>query len=162
MMPELYRPLAIDRIGAAMDVTVEATPAECAVLARRMRLPAVRSLLCRFDLRRAGGVIEAQGHLVANVVQTCVISLEDFDAIVEERFFLHWVPAGQESDDINPEAPDEIGYEDATIDLGEAASQQLALALDPYPRAPGASLPETDATPEISPFASLSARRRGH
>ena len=42
MSPELHRPIAIDRIGAAgLDVLVEATAAECAALAQRMKLPAV-------------------------------------------------------------------------------------------------------------------------
>jgi hypothetical protein len=47
------------------------------------------------------------------------------------------------------------------LDLGEAVTQQLALSLDPYPRAPGAALPEdltgpgeAQAPPE-SPFAAL-------
>ena len=163
MMPELHRPLAIERIGGArIDVDVEATPAECVALAARMRLPALHTLVCQFHLRRTGSVIEGQGCLHADVVQTCVVSLEEFDARVEERFVVHWVPVGQESDDMDPEAPDEIGYENDTIDLGEAAVQQLILALDPYPHAPGASLPETASEPGMSPFASLSARRRSH
>ena len=31
-------------------------------------------------------------------------------------------------------------FDGSAIDIGEAAAQQLALALDPYPRAAGASL----------------------
>ena len=162
MTPELRRPLAIERIGAGMDVAVEATPTECAALAARIRLPAVHSLTCQFRLRRAGSVIEGQGHLIADVVQTCVVSLEEFDARVEERFVVRWVPAGQVGDDMDPEAPDEIGYEDGTIDLGEAAAQQLILALDPYPHAPGATLPEAASEPGMSPFVSLAGRRRAH
>jgi Large ribosomal RNA subunit accumulation protein YceD len=163
MTPELHRPLAIDRIGSAgMDVEVEATPAECAALAQRMQLPAVHALLCQFHLRRTGSVIEGEGRLLADVVQTCVVSLEEFDARIAEQFVVRWVPAGQESDDMDPAASDEIGYEDAAIDLGEAAAQQLSLALDPYPHAPGASLPETTSEPGVSPFTALSARRRSH
>lgn len=162
MTPELHRPLPIERVGAGIDVNVEATPAECAALAKRMQLPAVQSLRCQFHLRRAGSVIEGQGHLMAEVVQTCVISLQEFYAGVEERFIVHWVPAGQESDDIDPDAPDEIGYQNDTIDLGEAMAQQLILALDPYPRAPGASLQEVASEAGMSAFASLSVRRRSH
>ena len=163
MIPELHRPLAVERIAAAgTDIEIEATPAECAALAARLRLPALNTLVCQFHLRRAGSVIEGQGRLLADVVQTCVVSLEEFDARVAERFVVHWVPAGQESDDMDPETPDEIGYQDDTIDLGEAAAQQLILALDPYPHAPGASLPETSSEPGMSPFASLSARRGSH
>jgi uncharacterized metal-binding protein YceD (DUF177 family) len=85
---------------------------------------------------------------VAQVVQTCVISLDDFGAELDEHFGLSFVPAGEEADDIDPEDPvDEIGYRDSVLDLGEAAAEQLGLALDPYPRRPGATLPEHDAEP---------------
>jgi hypothetical protein len=44
------------------------------------------------------------------------------------------------------------------LDLGEAVAEQLALALDPYPRVPGAELPEIESDPQERPFAAL--RRR--
>jgi hypothetical protein len=50
---------------------------------------------------------------------------------------------------------------DDTIDLGEVVVEQLALTLDPYPRAPGAvfdpaALPGYEAPEaEVSPFAAL-------
>jgi hypothetical protein len=56
---------------------------------------------------------------------------------------------------VDPEAeepPEPLGP--GGLDLGEAVAQQLAVALDPYPRAPGAALgpapgaPETPGTPE--------------
>jgi len=37
--------------------------------------------------------------------------------------------------------PDDIETEQDVADLGEALAQQLSLALDPYPRAPGAAMP---------------------
>jgi len=162
MMPELHRPIAMERIGpSGLDVLVEANAAECAALAERLRLPAVLSLTCRFHLQHpVGDVVMAHGHLVAEVVQTCVVSLEDFSAIVEERFALRWVPEGEESADVDPESPDEIAYEDGTLDLGEAAAQQFGLALDPYPRAPGAALPSIEPGPEHPAFARLAGLKR--
>ena len=53
---------------------------------------------------------------------------------------------------------------DGAVDLGEAAAEQLALALDPYPRAPGAvfePLPEAEAT-KVSPFAALRRLQSKH
>jgi len=45
------------------------------------------------------------------------------------------------------------------IDLGELVVQELAVALDPYPRAPGAEVPEAYRPPEVEeesgPFAAL-------
>jgi uncharacterized metal-binding protein YceD (DUF177 family) len=164
MIRELHRPVAIERVGrTGLGVTAEANAAECAALAQRMNLPAVLSLVCEFRLERdIAGDLLAYGRLTARVVQTCVVSLEDFNATIEERFTLRCVPDGKESDDIDPEAPDEISYADGILDLGEAAAEQLALALDPYPRAPGAVLPEVPDEPAEQPFDGLGALRRRH
>jgi uncharacterized metal-binding protein YceD (DUF177 family) len=161
-MVELHRPVLTERIGPqGLESTVIASARECEALARRLRIPAVRALSCRFRLTAAPAAsFEAAGHLEARVVQTCIITLEDFEAPVNERFSLRFVPEGTESDDPDPEAEDEVGYANGTIDLGEAAAEQLALALDPYPRKPGASLPETEEAPPEHFFARLSALRR--
>ena len=142
--PELHRPVPIRRVGAeGLTVTVEADAAEREALAQRMRLPAIPALSCRFDLRPGSrGAVEATGRLRARVVQVCVVSLDEFEADVAEDFVLRFVPEGEESDDDDPEAVDESPYRGEAIDLGEAAAEQLALALDPYPRKPGAELPE--------------------
>jgi len=136
---EFSRPLAVARLPReGLERLVEANPAECEALARRLRVPAIARLSCRFALMpgRQGRVV-AEGDLEALVTQTCVVSLEPFEAVVRERFELHFVPTGSESEDPDPELPDETGYPGETIDLGEAAAEQLALALDPYPRRPG-------------------------
>jgi len=157
MTPELSRPVTTDRIGAAeLDITVTADATECAALARRMQVPGLLSLRCAFRLvRLTADTILAEGHLQARMVRTCVITLEDFETGLDEAFRVRFVPAGTESDDPDPEADDEIGYEDAVLDLGEAAAEQLALTLDPYPRAPGAELPDMDEAAAANPFAAL-------
>jgi Large ribosomal RNA subunit accumulation protein YceD len=164
MMPELHRLIAVQRIGpAGVDVTVEASDAECAALALRMKLPAVLALTCTFRLERdSAGILCAYGHLLAHVVQTCVVSLEEFTERIEERFAVRCVEAGQESDNADPEAPDEIVYTEGMLDLGEAAAEQLALALDPYPRAPGVEMPGLAEEPPPHPFAALTRRRQQH
>jgi uncharacterized metal-binding protein YceD (DUF177 family) len=141
--PELHRPLAIDRVGPrGFDTMVDAGPVERAALAERLSILAVLALRCRFHLTPAGrGRVEAMGHLEARVVQTCVVTLDEFEADIEERFGLRFVPAGTEAtqEDMTSEV-DEIPITGSMIDLGEEAAEQLALALDPYPRKPGASL----------------------
>jgi hypothetical protein len=64
----------------------------------------------------------------------------------------------------DPDGPDEI-QADATghFDLGEALAEELSLSLNPYPRAPGAQLPDAEddeakAAPR-NPFAKLAALR---
>ncbi|HET6184266.1 MAG TPA: YceD family protein [Acetobacteraceae bacterium] len=162
--PEFSRPIAVEQIGrAARDVTVEADAAECAALARRMGLPAVESLRCAFALRRAtdaAGVIAAEGRLMARVVQVCVVTLDEFTADVAETFAIRFVPAGTESAEIDLDGPDEVPYEAGRVDLGEAAAEQLALALDPFPRLPGVAMPEEDDAAAGRPFASLGKLRR--
>jgi uncharacterized metal-binding protein YceD (DUF177 family) len=163
MTPEFYRPVTLDRIGQlGLDMTINATPAECTALADRMMLPGVHAVSCTFHLiRESRDKVLSRGHLKARVTRTCVISLEEFEAPVEEVFQVRFVPSGQEADDIDPDADDEVPFEGNVIDLGEAAAEQLGLSLEPYPRMPGAELPE-EAEPEGKPhpFAGLSGLRR--
>lgn len=160
--PELRRLVAVDRIGASgLEVTVEANEAEGQMLAARMAIPAVTSLSCHFRLvARPGGRVLAEGHLRTGVIQTCVATLDDFEATIDERFSVHFVPAGTETDDDDPEADDEIPYDGGMIDLGEAAAEQLALTLDPYPRKPDAVVPEHAGNGAASPFAPLARLKR--
>lgn len=162
MTPELYRPVATETIGPeGLSVLVETNEAERAALAKRFGLPAIRALRCRFDLRGlSGGTFVAGGHLEASLVQVCVVSLEEFDATLAERFVVHFVPEGCLSDDPDPESADEIAYERGVIDLGEATAEQLALALDPYPRRHGAAVAGQEETGPANPFAALAALRR--
>src|SRR3978361_147846 len=157
MTPEFHRPVSLDRIGPhGLDLTIEATPAECAALAVRMNLPAVVKLSCAFHLIREGrDTVLARGVLRATVTQTCVITLDDFDAPVQEVFQVRFVPSGEETDDLDPESEGEIPFEGNTIDLGEAAAEQLGLALDPYPRMPGVEMPAIEDEPDPHPFAAL-------
>jgi uncharacterized metal-binding protein YceD (DUF177 family) len=158
--PELSRIVAVDRLPA--DFAVTADTAECAALASRLHIPAVLSLACRFTLRRQGATVTAQGVLEADVVQSCVVSLDPVEQRVEDRFTVRFVPEGREPTDEDPEAPDEIPYSGSTIDLGEATTEQLALALDPYPRRDDAALDPAALHPEPSAFGSLSALRPGN
>jgi uncharacterized metal-binding protein YceD (DUF177 family) len=147
----------LDRIGSrGVDLTIEANPAECSALADRMNLPAVLAVSCEFHLiRESRDIVLARGVLRARVTQTCVISLDEFDADVQEIFQVRFVPSGEESDDIDPESDDEIPFEGNLIDLGEAAAEQLGLALDPYPRMPGVEMPAAEDDPDPHPFAAL-------
>jgi uncharacterized metal-binding protein YceD (DUF177 family) len=160
--PELHRPVRVSRIGQdGMEAVVEATEAERAALAARMRLPAILALRARFALAREGDdIVAATGRLEATVVQTCVVSLDDFESALTEAFAVRFVPEGTESDDPDPESVDDIPYAGDTIDLGEATAEQLALALDPYPRRPGAELPASaaDADPRLGALAAWRAK----
>lgn len=156
--PELHRSVPVAQIGAAgLERRVEANAPELAALAARLEIPAIHALACRWRLTPGpGGIVEAEGELTARLVRVCVVTLDEFDSAVCERFSLRFVPEGRESAEIDPEAEDEIPYAGAAIDLGEATAEQLALALDPYPRKPGAALPDEAQDAAAHPFATLS------
>lgn len=170
MTPEFHRPLAIGRIGAAgRREELVATEAERTALSRRFGIPAIGLLRAELQLRPApGGAFAAEGRLVADVVQSCIVTLDPVEQHLDLPLALRFIPADAEPSE-DPEAPDEFDIEIDTIDLGEAVAEQLSLALDPYPRAPGAALPEGLAEPEAeepaparpNPFAALTQLKRG-
>jgi hypothetical protein len=143
---ELRRLVALDCIGpGGSEHLVEADPQECLAIAARLKIPAVLSLACRFKLARRQDRVDVSGLLQALVVRDCVVSLEPFEVVVQEDFRIRFVPPGtEEEDQDDPLSIDELPFTDAAVDLGEAAVQQLALALDPYPRRPDAVLPAGD------------------
>ena len=162
MTPELHRPIALDRIGAqGMAVEVAAKPDELPAIAARLHVLGLASLRCAFKLRRVGAdTVEAKGELQAQVTETCVVSLDPFSHEVQEAFTIHFVPPGAEDDDPDPESVDQIPLSGGTAALGEAAVEQLALALDPFPRKPDAALPADVSDEKPSPFAVLARRTR--
>lgn len=167
MTPELHRPSATDRISTqSLVVEIVASADECVAVAARLGITAVHALRCDFTLRWSlpgqGGVIVAVGRLHAELVRECVLSLESFPVRVDEQFRVLFVPSGSEPKDDDPDSDDEIPYDGAAIDLGEAAVEQLALTLDPYPHKPGATLPDAASEPDLGPFAALALHpRRG-
>jgi hypothetical protein len=148
-------------------VVVADEPARAA-LAALYRLAGLALLRGAFVLRHEqSGVIVATLEMRAKVTQTCVVTLEPFETRIEERSTLRFVPARTlpegEEEELDPEsleAPDEIPYINDMIDLGAALAEQLALALDPYPRKPGAELPEEYQAEPETPFAALAKWRK--
>jgi uncharacterized metal-binding protein YceD (DUF177 family) len=140
--PEFSRPHRLDRIGAGeSQASVEATAEERAALARRFRLLAVDALTAEFTLRQDAVGVAARGTLHGAVVQACVATGEPVPARIDESFVLRFLPEGSpegEELELSPEECDTMFFEGSAIDLGEAAAETLALALDPFPRAPNA------------------------
>ncbi len=149
--PELSRPVAIARIGRGDTVLVEADAAERAPVAHRLDVPDVASLRCRWTLRPGAtdGWFEADGLLDALVTRTCVVTLEPLEETVHETFAVLFVPEAEmpDEDDGDPDSPDLVPYDGVAIDLGDAAVEQLALALDPFPRVPEVARDGGDETP---------------
>jgi uncharacterized metal-binding protein YceD (DUF177 family) len=163
MTVEMSRPVDLSKVAAGgLRLRVSASEAERDALARRMGIPAIHALDCSFLITRApdGETYTAHGTLTAEVVRICVVSAEEFAMPVEEVFTVRFVPEGTEQEDPDPDDDDEIPYTGTSIDAGEVTSEQLALALDPYPRMPGAVPPEIEDDDDSSPFAALRRRTK--
>jgi len=160
---EFSRPIEVSRIPeGGTDIAIAATPAECVALARRFSLLALDRLEAALRLEWAAGpLLRLEATLSAEVVQECVVTLEPVRSRVEDRFALHYGPRAAASDVMLRE--DEEVLEpivDGRIDLGEAVAQQLSLAIDPFPRAPGAAAPTAPGAGIASPFAALAKWRK--
>jgi uncharacterized metal-binding protein YceD (DUF177 family) len=166
MTPEFSRPFRLDELGGApRAVSIAAEEKERAALAARFGLIGIERLEATAELAREGDIVTAVGRLEADLTQACVASGDPVPARIAEDFALRFVPAGAEpgAEEIELEESDldEIDYEGGSVDLGEAAAQTMALALDPFPRAAGADekLREAGVVGEedAGPFAALRA-----
>lgn len=158
--------------GRAFDI--EARPDERTALAKRFAIVAVNRLRAEGVIRsQAGGQrIKLEGHLSAEVVQTCVITLEPVTAAIEvplERLFGFedvTEDVGSGIGEVFLDLTDDLPAEPLTgdvVDIGAAAAEQLGLELDLYPRKPGARFEGvTGERPEepVGPFARLAGWRK--
>ena len=168
MTPEFARPLRIDQIGEGERVIdIEADIDERRRIAGRFGLIAVDRLLATFAVRREAAGVIATGTVTASVTQACSATGQPIEASVDEQVSLRFVDDVTETDgeiELSDDALDTLPIENGAIDLGEAAAETMALALDPFPRAPG-----TDETlraagvigeEEVRPFSAFAALKK--
>ena len=170
--PEFSRIERADTIGEGeRTVRIVADEAERAALAKRFDLKTVDSLEAEFRLRRDATGITAHGHVRGAVVQACVVTDDAIPVAIDEpvalRFVVDDVP-GEGEIELDEDALDTMLYDGAALDLGEAAAETMALALDPYPRGPNAAaalraagvISEDEAKP-LGALAGLKAQMEG-
>ncbi len=158
--PEFSRPVVVEKLPpAGQDFAIEAEAAERDALARRFGLLGIDRLAADIRLRPVGaaGAVRASGRIEAVVRQACVVTLVELTNRVEAEFEVAYAPAHAAPDADRAEITIALDEEDppdplidGVIDIGETTAEQLALALDPYPRAPGAVF---DAPPADGPAA---------
>lgn len=122
-------------------IELTATPEECAALAKRFDLVAVKALHASLRLAGEGTLVTVKGRLTADVVQSCAVSGDDLPAKIDEPIDLRFVPAVQahaEEVELAPEDLDEIEYAGGQFDLGEALAQSLGLGIDIFATGPRA------------------------
>lgn len=146
---EFYRPFDTGEMSDEVaEREISANDDERTALAQRFGLQALDRLSAALTIRRIGGdMFHVSGRLSATVVQQCVVTLEPLKSSLEEPVAVTFVKHGttgkstaadNAAEGLEDEAPEAMDGD--LIDLGEAVAQQLAISLDPYPRAPGASL----------------------
>lgn len=164
--------VAVRGIGRkGQTVKLEADAGQRAALAKSLAIEAIERFGVEIHLRRvSGGVVHLRGRLEADVVQTCVVSLEPMQQHIDEPVSVTLLPAetadGRSDACLRVDPMDEDDrdtYSNGRIDLGAIASEQLALNLDPYPRAPGVEFEASgsaEAREQVSPFAALARLKR--
>lgn len=141
---EFSRPVRIkDLKKRVTHLDVEATPAECRALAERFGLPSLASLAATVSIERLAKdrAVRVAGTISARLTYLSVVSLEPFEAAIEERFsevLTSNAESGQQTEVDLPPDDENMGLiEDGGFDLGEVISQNLSLLLDEHPRKPG-------------------------
>ena len=121
------------------DYNISASESECAGLAERFGLVRIEGLNAKLRLEaRARGAVRLSGRITAHVTQTCVATLEPVEEgvdvgldIVFRRDFEDIAPDGHE-------LVSEVDFEPLTgdsLDIGGIVAEEMALSLNPYPRA---------------------------
>lgn len=152
-----------------MPLTIEADSNQRSALAQAHGLIEVRSLQADVIVTswKKGGV-QVNGRVNARVIQSCIVSLEPVENLIDEEVSALLLPEGSRLAVPKRSAEGEIlldaegddtpeTFSGDTIDIGALVEEFFSLAIDPWPRKPGASLPaETDTSEE--PRGSLGAQ----
>ncbi len=148
---EFTRIVPLDKVcGGLRGGHLTAGPADLVAIAERVGLLALRDFVVTYDIlpQRGGRVFRLEGHLTAQVVQACVVTLDPVDSELEAGFGQDYVLAGTQDlsqtaveedlalDPFGPETPEVLSPNG--LDVGDLAVQTLILALDPYPHGAGA------------------------
>jgi len=142
---EFSRLVAADEIGrGGLVIELSANAEERAALAERFGLTALNNFRGRARLSAlTDRRIRLEVTFDADVLQSCVITLEPVASHISDQFEVVYAPATDGEDeaeviiDVASEDPPEPLLE-GKIDVGEMMAQHLAMLIDPYPRAPDA------------------------
>lgn len=167
--PPLTRKVKLATVEPGADKTIEIGEDERKAIMDLLELLDLDGL--RFDYRvrqGAGKRVHVTGRLRADVVQTCVVSLDPVPARIDVPVQAEFWPqdkivALQERAEDPAQAGETVWpepIEGDAIDLGPLVYETLATALDPYPKKTGAEFAWSDPkplaeTPKNNPFAVL-------
>jgi uncharacterized metal-binding protein YceD (DUF177 family) len=156
-------PVRIAEIGRGLKRRLEADAPARARIARALDLQALDRLKAEVSIAPAAQGFEARGALHAELTQTCGVTLEPLPADLSTDFTIRFVEAAEAEPaesahevvvTLEDEDPPDL-IEGGVVDLGAYVVEHLALALDPFPRKPGAVFEPPAQESEPSPFAVL-------
>ncbi|WP_415236602.1 YceD family protein [Sneathiella sp.] len=142
---EFARWVNVERLGREpVRINITASEDECRILAERLEILQVASAQMKASVGRkeGSGLIELTGSIVAEVDQACVVSLEPVRQKIEEDFVMCYTFNREDAlvEDVDyvvsmeeADLPELII--DGQIDVVQALIEQIALSLEPYPRA---------------------------
>lgn len=169
-MTEFSHLVPIDAIGRTGAIALSADAAVRAAVAARLALASLDQLDVIATLERTAEGARLSGKIKAALTQNCAATGLPLALSVAEAFDLRYleiqsVPTDAESEiELGDADCDILPLELSGVDVGEAAVQTLALALDPFPRHPDADqiLKEKGVLSEgqAGPFAALAALKR--
>ena len=156
-------PVRLHQIGASLSRRLEPDAEARQRIARALNLESLDRFEADLEVTATVSGWRLTGRVVADAVQSCVLTLEPLPVHVDERFEVNLVEAvdtppsddGEIDLELDDDSPDVV--ENGQIDLGQYAVEQLALHLDPYPRKDGAVFEQPPEPGEISPFGVLRA-----
>jgi uncharacterized metal-binding protein YceD (DUF177 family) len=148
------------------SLEIDANEKDRARISEWLGIPSVDRLRASVTLERwrARGV-RVLGSLEAEVVQSCVVTLEPIKEAVAAEFEWHFLPGTPKSPkrdlELQVEELDFEPLESGKIDVGAIIAEELSLSLNPHPRKPDANLEaESGSGPaekKENPFAALAA-----
>ncbi|CAN5917827.1 DUF177 domain-containing protein [soil metagenome] len=168
----------LDRLGGGSALDIVASDSERAALVKRFGFLDLPTFSARVTVdRRPGGQVVVEGRLRGRVVQACVLTLDPVPQDLDDAFRI--VFRQDHKEEFDPESGEALlsAQADAPeplsgnmLDVGEIVAEQLSLAVDPYPRRPGAQLEDVLPKPRQGgrkvapeqrrhPFAALAALR---
>lgn len=156
-------PVRLHQIGASLSRRLEPDAETRQRIARALNLKSLDRFEADLEVTATVSGWRLTGRVVADAVQSCVLTLEPLPVHVDDRFEINLVEAvdtapsdeGEIDLELDDDSPDVV--ENGQIDLGQYAVEQLALHLDPYPRKDGAVFEQPPEPGEISPFGVLRA-----
>lgn len=174
--PEFSRVVPLHDVkDGGIRLSIEANTEECKALAERFEVLDLFDIHAELHLfPTATDDILLEGKASGTVEQSCIVTGERVKSSIASEFSVRYISAGTGAESTEDEDFDVLGEDTEllpadVIDVGEVVAQYLSLAIDPYPRKPGAVAGVVELTPEgaipsterANPFAALKKLQEG-